>query len=144
MTARQRLDVPAMLLLCMGAIGALTALIGLVAGGAFKLPPELEQQLRSAGDGDPSVQDAVNSYLHLIEMATKAARPMNLISLLINGVMIAGAWKMRQQQMFGLAVVSAIIGCLPIGGCCCCLGLPVGIWALTVLYKPDVRSAFTS
>ena len=26
--------------------------------------------------------------------------------------------------------------------CCCIAGLPVGIWALVILLKPEVKSAF--
>jgi hypothetical protein len=27
---------------------------------------------------------------------------------------------------------------------CCLLGLPIGIWALVVLLKPEVKAAFTA
>jgi hypothetical protein len=41
-----------------------------------------------------------------------------------------------------LAVVMSIISMLPYLSGCCCVGLPVGIWALVVLFKPEVKSAF--
>jgi hypothetical protein len=55
-------------------------------------------------------------------------------------VIILGSWRMRQLQDYRMAVLAAIVSlvfALP--------GLPLAafpIWALMVLYRPDVRAAF--
>jgi hypothetical protein len=54
-----------------------------------------------------------------------------------------GAFRMRQLKSYGLAMASAIIAMIPCTTyMCCLLMLPMGIWALTVLMKPEVKSAF--
>lgn len=54
-----------------------------------------------------------------------------------------GAFRMRQLKSYGLAMASAIIAMVPCTTyMCCLLMLPMGIWALTVLLKPEVKSAF--
>jgi len=57
--------------------------------------------------------------------------------------MIFGALQMRQLKNWGLSLASAILVLLPCAGCCCLLGLPVGIWAIITLTKPEVKSAFS-
>jgi uncharacterized membrane protein len=63
-----------------------------------------------------------------------------LAIIVINYVIILGAWRMRQLQDYRMAVLAAIVSlvvALP--------GLPLAafpIWALMVLYRPDVRAAF--
>jgi serine/threonine protein kinase len=58
----------------------------------------------------------------------------------ISYVIILGSWRMRQLQDYRMAVLAAIVSLvvtLP--------GLPLAafpIWALMVLYRPDVRAAF--
>jgi len=39
-------------------------------------------------------------------------------------------------------VAASIIAMIPCVSPCCCLGLPFGIWALVVLARPAVKSAF--
>jgi hypothetical protein len=41
-------------------------------------------------------------------------------------------------------MTGAIVAMLPCFLPCCCLGLPVGIWAVMVISKPDVHAAFRS
>lgn len=37
---------------------------------------------------------------------------------------------------------AAILAMIPCVSPCCLLGLPLGIWALIVLLKPEVKAAF--
>jgi hypothetical protein len=39
-------------------------------------------------------------------------------------------------------MAASIIAMIPCVSPCCLLGLPIGIWALVVLMKPEVKSAF--
>jgi hypothetical protein len=56
-------------------------------------------------------------------------------------VLMAGI-RMLSLQSYGLALAGCIVAMINIGNGCCCLGLPVGIWALVVLQLPSVREAF--
>ena len=64
-----------------------------------------------------------------------------LFQIALNGVVFFGALKMKNLENYGLSMSAAIIACIPCCSCCC-LGIPVGIWALIVLNKPEVKSAF--
>lgn len=55
---------------------------------------------------------------------------------------VFGAWQMLRLSWYSLAVTGSILAMINIGECCCLLGLPVGIWSLVVLMRPEVRAAF--
>jgi hypothetical protein len=58
------------------------------------------------------------------------------------GVLILlGAIKMKSLQNHGLALTACILAMVPLN-CCCILGLPFGIWGLTVLNREEVKEAF--
>jgi hypothetical protein len=50
--------------------------------------------------------------------------------------------EMRKARRFPIAVAGAILAMVPVGSLCCFLGLPLGIWALVVLFDAEVRAAF--
>ncbi len=66
----------------------------------------------------------------------------NFVTLAVSGLIFWGAWKMKQLENHGLAVLASIVAMLPCISPCCVLGLPFGIWALVVLFRPDVKSSF--
>ena len=39
-------------------------------------------------------------------------------------------------------MVAAVVALLPCVSPCCLVGLPIGIWALTTMNKPEVKDAF--
>jgi hypothetical protein len=39
-------------------------------------------------------------------------------------------------------LAAAIVALIPCFSPCCLIGLPIGIWALVVLSKPEVKSQF--
>ncbi len=129
-TAQDLLNVPSILIIVMAAIGVLSALYGVIGGG--KLPPELLD--------NPQLTPEMK---RMLVQFGGAGRWANLVGLIFNGVVIWGALQMRQLKSFGLAMTSAILVMLPCAGCCCLLGLPIGIWTLTILNKPEVKSAFS-
>ncbi len=63
--------------------------------------------------------------------------------LLVAGVTIAGSVSMMSLRRYPLAVIAAILSMLPFATPCCVLGLPLGIWALVVLFRPEVSQSFT-
>jgi hypothetical protein len=66
----------------------------------------------------------------------------NVIWLLLSGLVIYGALKMKKLESYGLAMAAAVVAALPCTSPCCVLGLPLGIWAIAVLVNQDVKSAF--
>jgi hypothetical protein len=51
---------------------------------------------------------------------------------------------MMRLKSWGLAVAGSVLSMLNIGSCCCALGIPVGIWSLSVLMSPDTISLFSA
>lgn len=64
-----------------------------------------------------------------------------VFGMLISGLMLFGAIKMRRLENYGLAMTASIIAMLPCS-LCCIVGIPLGIWSIVVLSKPEVKSAF--
>jgi hypothetical protein len=64
-----------------------------------------------------------------------------VLVLAIYGTMLLGAIKMKKLESYGLAMTASILALLPCS-LCCIIGLPIGIWSLVVLSKPEVKSAF--
>lgn len=65
-----------------------------------------------------------------------------IIGILMSILIFIGALKMKQLSNYGLAMTASIVAMIPCISPCCLLGLPIGIWALVVLSKPEVKSAF--
>ena len=60
--------------------------------------------------------------------------------LLSLGVIVAGI-KMKRVENYGLAIAASVFVMLPCCNCCL-IGLPLGIWSLVVLNRPEVKVAF--
>ena len=66
----------------------------------------------------------------------------NIIAILVSLLILVGGLKMRKLENYGLAMAASIIAMIPCISPCCLVGLPVGIWAVVVLSKPEIKSAF--
>jgi len=66
----------------------------------------------------------------------------SIIGILVSGLILFGGLKMKKLESYGLAMTVSIIAMIPCFSPCCVIGLPIGIWAVVVLSKPEVKSAF--
>jgi len=64
-----------------------------------------------------------------------------LLALPASILLILGGMKMRQLRSYGLAYLAAIVALLPLGPQWL-VSLPMGIWALSVLGRKEVKGAF--
>ncbi len=67
---------------------------------------------------------------------------LGVIAILIGVVILIGALKMKKLEGHGFAMAASILAMIPCVSPCCLLGLPIGIWSVVVLSKPEVKSAF--
>jgi tRNA A-37 threonylcarbamoyl transferase component Bud32 len=67
-----------------------------------------------------------------------------LLTVVPSLLVLAGGWQMLRLEFYGLALIAAIMALIPLCTLGWLLGLPMGIWALTVLSRRDVREAFGS
>ncbi len=130
---QQQVSTPAILLMVTAGLGLASALLGLVqlALGFGGLPPEVLN--------DPNIPAELRPWL---ERAQSFGAVGNLLTLVLSGVTLFGALKMKNLENFGLATAASILAIIPCFGPCCCLGIPAGIWSLVVINKPEVKAAF--
>lgn len=66
----------------------------------------------------------------------------NLLTIAIGVLILFGGIKMRKLENYGLAMTAAILSIIPCTTSCCLVGIPIGVWAMVVLFKPEVKSSF--
>lgn len=64
------------------------------------------------------------------------------VGLLVAGFIIYAALKMKNLEQWGLVMAASILAMLPCISPCCIIGLPMGIWCIVVLSRPEVKAAF--
>lgn len=79
-------------------------------------------------------------YLDLYEGFGSIAS--SFIGLLVAGFIIYAALKMKELSQYGLCMAASILAMIPCISPCCIIGLPIGIWCIVVLSKPEVKTAF--
>lgn len=63
------------------------------------------------------------------------------LGLTLDFLILIGGLKMHGLRGRSLAIAGAICAVIPVNSCCC-IGIPLGIWALVVLFDPNVKAAF--
>lgn len=138
--AAARLKVPTILMIICAVLGLLITLanpflkkfwvemmLHFLDQANVQLPAEARTQMETAANAGFLLQDAFGLVLGLV----------------VNSVILAGSFKLLKVQSWGLGLAAAILIMLPCGGCCCCIGLPIGIWLVILLNKPEVKSSFS-
>ena len=123
----EQVNGPAMGLIVVAILGALAQAAGLImhlAGAATRAPSQMPNAA------------LVNMFSGTVGIIS------GVIGLLMSAVVLLGALKMKKLESYGFAMAASIIAMVPCVSPCCLLGLPIGIWALVVLMKPEVKSAF--
>jgi hypothetical protein len=139
----ERVRAPGIMLAIYGGLGVLYQIFSIVSAlidmpfqrmiqekmmsqGGQPPPPEVEEFLNSGLFG---AMNAIGIVFALFFMATAAFT-------------LWGGLQMLKLRHHGACMGAAIVAMLPCLGCCCVIGLPLGIWAVMVLNRADVRSAF--
>lgn len=108
---------------------------------AMFFPPDLSRfnaQLQQLHD--PQIEAMFQKIIHI------TTGPLGIVSslfgLVLSVLILMGAVKMQSLRSYEFCVTAAILAMLPCLTPCCLIGLPMGIWALVVLRKPEVKSQF--
>ncbi len=117
-------------MLALGLVNLLTASLGLGKGRAQELPAESPEWLRQA-------------MRFQTDMPAAVQYGMIAVSLVVFSLVVLGGVRMLQLRARGLVMTAAILVMIPcFTSCCCVLGLPLGIWVVMLINKPEVRNQF--
>ena len=130
---------PAICLVLVGLLGLTVSALN-VAFAVVAEPPKVVDP----AEVDPNMPAGLRKFLENAEKSGRGPVAMVVHSafVFVNLLIVAGGVQMLRFQTRGLAVTSSILAILNFGSCCCLLGVPVGIWSLVVLNRPDVTWAF--
>ena len=130
-SARQQVAGPSLGLLITGVVGAAFALLTVMGAGLGSV----------AHFANRWADDLPDWYEEMFEGVF--AMGGAFVELLVAAFIIYFALKMKDLKQWSLAVTASILAMLPCISPCCIIGLPVGIWCLVVLMRPEVKDAFT-
>lgn len=135
---RDKVKAPAMALIIFGVLSIAGALFSVIMSFfGEQLTGQIFEGLAESGQPLP-------------EFVTFFARggglALNLLFAVVNlGVAVFITYygtRMSSLRDHSLCVTAAILTLVPCFGPCCLIGMPIGIWALVILNRADVRSAF--
>ena len=122
---------PSIGLLVTGIIGGVFAIIGLfMSFFGTSLSSIMAERFNEFDD----------RYANLYEGAAGIAS--SFIGILVAALIIYAALKMKELSQYGLCMAASILAMIPCISPCCIIGLPIGIWCLIVLTKPEIKTAF--
>ncbi|MCK8502347.1 MULTISPECIES: hypothetical protein [Myxococcus] len=136
---KDAVSVPAILLMVLAGVSLLWAMFSLLSPVN---PDDMEQLFNNPALAP--YRDAMEQNRALLTSTTSFAGRLMWYGpvILLNALAFFGALKMKQLQNWGLAVAGGFASLVPCCGTCGCLALPISIWALVVLFKPEVKAAF--
>lgn len=126
--ASDQVSGPSIGLLITGILGAALSFIGLIAS------------LFETGIESIKSHEFMGGYASIVEGAAGVA--FCFVGLLVAGFIIYASLKMKALTQWSLCVAASIIAMIPCISPCCIVGLPIGIWCLVILTKPEVKTAF--
>ena len=89
----------------------------------------------------PFIRDEIpDRYAEFWEGSVGAAS--SVVGIAVAAFIIFAALKMRELKQWELCLAASIVAMIPCISPCCILGLPIGIWAIVVLLRPEVKEAF--
>jgi len=126
--ASRKVSAPATGLLVTGIIGAFFAALTLIASiVGMSIAPFIRDEIPER-------------YAEFWEGSVGAAS--SVVGLAVAAFIIFAALKMRELKQWELCLAASIVAMIPCISPCCILGLPIGIWALVVLLRPEIKEAF--
>jgi hypothetical protein len=129
--AKEAVSGPAIGLMVTAGLGVAASLVGLVLTLArWGAAPDMPGM-------DPQMARMIQAFAYgPVGVVTK------IVGLALSFFVFYGAMKMQKLAGYGFALAAAIVAMIPCFSPCCLIGLPIGIWALVVLNKPEVKSQF--
>lgn len=142
----EKLKVPAILMMVLAILAFLMSFSGLfvdqsamMEGYIDIMQPFMEEAMAESG------QDWEEFKEQMLSNATgpgAMGKAMTVFQLLMYLAILGGSLMMLKGKNYGFSVVAVVLSSIPCFGPCCCLGMIPGIWALVILFKPEIRAGF--
>lgn len=145
-TETSKITVPGTLMIGTGVLNLLLGLGMCLMGFLFYNMPEaqLEQAMKQQSEQQrEALKEKGIGINQLRDIYVYGGGVGGAVSLVGSLLIITGGICMVMRKARGLAIFAALVTAIPCFNSPCCLfGVPIGIWALVVLFSPDVRAAF--
>lgn len=129
--AAEKVTIPAIFMMILGAIGLLLA----IANAAYVFSGAADDEPNAfGGPQDPNMKNDP-AYIAGQVIATVVTIGWGLLVFL-------GGLQMKKLSSRGFVMFSSILVMLPCNWCCV-IGIPLGIWALVVMNDDDVKRSFS-
>jgi hypothetical protein len=146
--AREKVLVPALMLIVVGIANLVLALIPLFFGGWVLTMPlgQFDEMMRKSAEQNPWA-GRLNTPEEVAQAKTLGGSfylAEGIVPIPLAVVILFAGVRMRQLRSYGLAVTGSFLAAIPCLSCsaCCVLGEIAGIWALVVLFNSEVRAVF--
>jgi len=83
----------------------------------------------------------VINCLYIVGALSVGDRPLAVVPVVYSVAVLLGGWHLMQLRSLALAAIGSALAILPLGPAAL-IGLPMGIWAVILLSKQEVRAAF--
>lgn len=139
--ARAQLSTPAILLIVAAGLSIAYGLFSVVTTALTSGSPDFMLKFIN----DAALRDQIREAMKQSDKNSALNYGWPMIIVLANAFVVFGAVQMKSLRAYPLALSAAIISAIPclFTGCCCITSMPVGIWAIVLLVRPEVKSQFT-
>jgi hypothetical protein len=139
---------PAILLIIIGVLALIGSVYGLIQ--LPELPARIDATIAEI-DADPNIpadqKATVKKVLTFVKDAAQnpAAQIGYIVGIVAALVVVVGGVKLMNLSGYAFPITGSILAMIPCTvGCCCLLGVPVGIWSLALLSRPQIGAAISA
>jgi len=131
--AREKTAMPGLAMLILGILTILGQLAGLI-WQAITTVPIILSYIDAGAGSEVWISFATSSGIQIVS---------TIIGFFCGFVILFAGTRLRAVRSAGIVYAGAILAALPCcSGYCCCIGLPIAIWAIVTMQDEQVKAAF--
>jgi len=143
----EQVKLPAIFLIVVAVINILLSLYLVFSGLVVSSNPQyvqsyldqINEHYRSSGTQVPDFMQNAERFAAAVSTTDYVWAAVSVVAAIIT---LLGGVRMIMLRSYGLALTGAIIASIPCVSCCCGGGQGIGIWAIVVLARAEVKAMF--
>ncbi|PIE01648.1 MAG: hypothetical protein CSA81_10835 [Acidobacteria bacterium] len=139
---KKKVGPPAVALIITAAVGLCMQIIGLLTRLVSSQDPEVVMKQMNEAFSQMGWDINPEMYEPLFNQQGVYGIISSVFGLIMVGIVFYGGLKMKKLENWGLSLAASILAIVPCLSPCCCIGMPIGIWALIVLLDDHVKDGF--